>query len=150
MTLSMNMRRGKKEPERRAHFWTSMLHEMRGIEDSPIGGRGKASNLPEEVQTDLNTIEAGLIEEQTHEGKFTRLVTFTRAYEGKGDDKKTIRTFHENDVARATAYAKGKISMLKKMYHDDEWDGTIAGLSKIANVFGDDDVGGVADAPPAE
>ena len=138
MTLKVNMNRGKKDKSLRVKSWNAILLEMRDIPDSPVGGRGIASNLPEPVQDVLKVVEAGLIEEQTFEGKFTRLVTFTRKSTGKDKDKVTIRTFHENDLARATAYAKGKISMLKKMYAENLWDGSESGLLKIANVIGAD------------
>jgi len=137
LCLKLNMSRGKKDKSARVKSWSAILLEMRDIPDSPVGGRGIASNLPEEVQVVLKMVEGKLIEEQTHEGHFTRLVTFTRKSKGKDKDKVTIRTFHENDVARATAWAKGKISMLKKMFNEDIWDGTEAGLLKIANVFGE-------------
>lgn len=138
MTLKVNMNRGKNDKSLRVKSWNAILLEMRDIPDSPVGGRGVASNLPEEVQEALKEIEAGWIAENAHEGRFTRLLTFTRKTDGEGDDKKTIRTFHRSDEVRATHQGKGKIQMLKKMFHADEWDGTIAGLEKIANVFEDD------------
>ena len=132
--LELNIKRGTKSKTKRDKAWKSCLQEMREFEDSTIGGKGAASNLPQEVQDSLKTIHTGLIEEQTPaHGKYTSLVTFRRKTEGEGDDKTTIRTFFLNGTDRATAWANGRVAMLKNAYKDGDWDGTEAGLIKMAD-----------------
>ena len=133
--LKSNIKRGIKFPARREKSWTAMLLEMREYKDSPIGGKGAASLLPQFVQDNLKIIEPALIAERTPSfGEYTALVSFTRKTTGEGDNKTTIRTFFENANGEAKAWAKGRISALKKAFNADEWDGTLEGLRLMANV----------------
>lgn len=135
LLLNMALKRGNKNPTQRQKNWNLMLAEMRDIETSPIGGKGSPSNYPQFVQDSCKIIHDGIIKEQTPaHGHYTSLTTFRRKTEGEGVKKTTIRTFFINGADKATAYADGRITMLKKMYTDGEWDGRIEGLSAIAEI----------------
>ena len=127
--VELNIKRGTKKPAKRLKCWNSLLLEMRGIEDSPIGGKGAMSKYPQEVQASLKTIRETLIAENTLGfGEMTSKVMFRRKTEGEGDDKTT--TWHSFKDANdyATSWANGRISMLKKAFDDNRWNGTIEGL----------------------
>jgi hypothetical protein len=125
-SLKLNIKRGKKNESKRAKAWASMLLEMRGIDDSPIGGKGAQSTLPQSVQTTLKTIREALVQErQLAFGSMTSKIVVRRS--GKGDEKQTF--FYNNALEEATSWANGRIASLKKEYNNDEWDGTIEGLN---------------------
>jgi len=133
--LEMNLKRGDKRPERRVKAWQSMLLEMRGIEGSPIGGKGAQSNLPQPVQATLKTIREALIEErQKSFGEMTKKIMYYRRSKGKGDDKITTRYFYKSALDEATSFANGRIAGLKTMYSNNEWDGTLEGLAALAEI----------------
>ena len=126
-SLKLNIKRGMKNAAKRAKAWSSMLLEMRGIEGSPIGGKGAASTLPANVQTTLKEIRTALIEErQKAFGDMTSKILVRR--KGKGDDQ--VSFFYANALEEATSWANGRIAALKKEYNANDWDGTLEGLSK--------------------
>ena len=125
-SLKLNIKRGVKNATKRAKAWASMLLEMRGIEDSPIGGKGMASTLPANVQASLKEIRTALIEErQKAFGDMTSKILVRR--KGKGDDQ--VSFFYANALEEATSWANGRIASLKKEYNANDWDGTIEGLA---------------------
>ena len=124
--LKLNIKRGVKNATKRAKAWASMLLEMRGIEGSPIGGKGMASTLPANVQTSLKEIRTALIEErQKAFGDMTSKILVRR--KGKGDEQQSF--FYANALEEATSWANGRIASLKKEYNANDWDGTIEGLA---------------------
>lgn len=129
----MHIRRGNKQPDKREKSWQSILLEFRNVPNKPVGGIGATSNLPKAVQEAIATIKQGLIDERTPAyGKFSSLVQFRRKSEGEGKNKTTtfIRFKDAND--NAEAWANGRIAMLKKLYNEKIWDGSIEGLATIA------------------
>ena len=127
--VELNIKRGTNKPAKRLKCWNSLLLEMRGIEDSPIGGKGAASKYPQEVQASLKTIREALIAERTPAlGEMTSKVMFRRKTEGEGDNKTTTWISYTNAQEEATSWANGRISMLKKAFDENRWNGTIEGL----------------------
>ena len=127
--VELNITRGTKKPAKRLKCWNSLLLEMRGIEDSPIGGKGAASKYPIEVQTSLKTIREKLIAERTLSyGEMTSKVMFRRKTEGEDDNKTTTWISYKDANDEATSWANGRISMLKKAFDEERWNGTIEGL----------------------
>tara|TARA_R110002167_G_scaffold235136_1_gene440392 strand:+ start:5506 stop:6081 length:576 start_codon:yes stop_codon:yes gene_type:complete len=135
--LKLNIKRGNKNMDKRPKAWASMLAECRDVAGTPIGGTGGNSNYPQEVQDVLELVHAGLVEERKPaHGKYTSLVEFRRSNKtekvnGK-DEKIETRTRFNNATDRAEAWADGRISMLKKLFDEEKWDGTEKGLLTMA------------------
>ena len=130
--VELNVKRGAKKASKRLKCWNSLLLEMRDIEDSPIGGKGAMSKYPQNVQTSLKTIREKLIEERTLAfGEMTSKVMFRRKTEGEGDDKTQTWISYVDANDEATAWANGRISMLKKAFDEERWNGTLEGLDSM-------------------
>ena len=129
--LNLNIKRGTKKPESREKCWNGILLEMRGIEGSPVGGKGAASKLPKEVQDLLKEVQTEL--EAAYGLSYTGVVKLVDFRRMKDDNENTIRYQHENNLAFGKAKASGKISMLKSCFNAEpqEWDGTREGLEAL-------------------
>ena len=138
MAIKMNLKRGDGKATSRNKAWASCLLEMREVENSPIGGKGAASTLPKPVQESLATIREALLKERQQAfGEYTSLVMMRRTSTGKDENKVTTKWFYRDALEEATSWVNGRIAMLKTAFKDEEWDGSLDGLSNLATTIED-------------